>query len=150
MNISVLIYIYLSKLAILSLAHIYPNCVLESVCYISQQQQKQYFFLPLHNLLVDVSTTMTNITETQSKLKVKILVNLCKFNSANAKLLPISEFVLNEQFQWNASKFAIFYIHENPKLLFPFFISPYFIFFPNECPGLCRHRPGHSLGKKIK
>ena len=21
---------------------------------------------------------------------------------------------------------------------------------PNECPGLCRHRPGHSLGKKIK
>ena len=26
----------------------------------------------------------------------------------------------------------------------------YFIFFPNECPGLCRHRPGHSLGKKLK
>ena len=22
------------------------------------------------------------------------------------------------------------------------------LFFPNECPGLCRHRPGHSLGKK--
>ena len=21
---------------------------------------------------------------------------------------------------------------------------------PNECPGLCRHRPGHSLGKNIK
>ena len=20
-------------------------------------------------------------------------------------------------------------------------------FFPNECPGLCQHRPGHSLGK---
>ena len=23
-------------------------------------------------------------------------------------------------------------------------------FFPNECPGLCRHRPWHSLGKKVK
>ena len=73
MHISVLIYIYLLK-AILSLAHVYPNCVLESVCYISEQEQ-QYFFLPLHNLLVDVSTT-TNVTETQSNLKVKSLVNL--------------------------------------------------------------------------
>ena len=23
-------------------------------------------------------------------------------------------------------------------------------FFPNECPGLCRHTPGHSLREKIK
>ena len=23
-------------------------------------------------------------------------------------------------------------------------------FFPNECPGLCQHRPGHSLGKNIR
>ena len=23
-------------------------------------------------------------------------------------------------------------------------------FFPNECPDLCRHRTGHSLGEKIK
>ena len=22
-------------------------------------------------------------------------------------------------------------------------------FFPNGCPGLCQHRPGHPLGKKI-
>ena len=28
--------------------------------------------------------------------------------------------------------------------------SCYFIFSPNECPGLCQHRPGHSLGGKIK
>ena len=54
-------------------------------------------------------------------------------------LLPISEFVLDEKFQRNDSKFAIFYIYENPKLLFPFFISCYFIFLPNEYPGLCRH-----------
>ena len=44
----------------------------------------------------------------------------------------------------------IFYIYENPKLLFPFFISCYFNYPPNECPCLCRHRPGHSLGEKIK
>ena len=75
MHISVLIYIYLSKAILSTLAHVlYPNCVLESVCYISQQEQ-QYFFLPLHELLVDVSTT-TNVTETQSNLKVKSLVNL--------------------------------------------------------------------------
>ena len=42
--------------------------------------------------------------------------------------LQFSGFVLNEKFQRNASKFAIFYIYENPKLLFPFFISCYFIF----------------------
>ena len=44
-------------------------------------------------------------------------------------LLPISGFVLNEKFQRNASKFAISIIYENPKLLFPFYISDYFIFF---------------------
>ena len=53
-------------------------------------------------------------------------------------LLPISEFVLDEKFHRNASKFVIFYIYENLKLLFPFFISCKFIFPPNECPGLCR------------
>ena len=43
-------------------------------------------------------------------------------------LLPISEFVLDEKFQRNASKFAIFYIYKNPKLLFPIFILCYFTF----------------------
>ena len=59
-------------------------------------------------------------------------------------------FMLDEKFQRNASKFAIFYIYEYPKLLFLFFISCHFIFSPNECPGLCPHRPGHSFGKNIK
>ena len=40
-------------------------------------------------------------------------------------LLPISEFMHDEKFQRNPSKFAIFYIYENQK-------------------------PGHSLGKNIK
>ena len=30
-------------------------------------------------------------------------------------------FMLDEMTRRNASKFAIFYIHKNPKLLFPFF-----------------------------
>ena len=30
------------------------------------------------------------------------------------------------------------YLYKNPKLLFPFFISCYFIFLPDECPVLCR------------
>ena len=33
-------------------------------------------------------------------------------------LLQISKFVLDEKFHLNASKFAIFYIYKNPKLLF--------------------------------
>ena len=46
------------------------------------------------------------------------------------------KFMLDEMFQQNASKFGIFYIYENPKLLFPFFILCYFIFSPNEyCTG---------------
>ena len=58
-------------------------------------------------------------------------------------------FMLDEKFQQIASTFAIYYIYENPKLLFPFFILCYF-FPPNEYPGVCRHRPGHSLGEKVK
>ena len=43
-------------------------------------------------------------------------------------LLLISGIVLDEKFQRNASKFAIFhiYIYENLKFHFPFFISCYF------------------------
>ena len=58
--------------------------------------------------------------------------------------------MLDEMTWRNASKFATFYIYENLRLLFPFFISCNFIFVPNECPGLCRQRPGHSLEKKIR
>ena len=44
-------------------------------------------------------------------------------------LLPISGFVLDEKFQQNASKFAIFDIYENPKLLFPFFIFHFMLLY---------------------
>ena len=36
------------------------------------------------------------------------------------------------------------YAYKNLNLIFPFFNLYYFIFFPNECPSLCRHRPGHA------
>ena len=48
-------------------------------------------------------------------------------------LLRNKRFMLDEMTQRSASKFAIFYIYENPKLLFDFSFSCY----ANECPGLC-------------
>ena len=68
-------------------------------------------------------------------------------------LLPILGFVLNEKFQRNASKFAIFYIHTRYAKIQSYFFRISFraiLFFLNECPSLCRHNPGHSLGEKIK
>ena len=44
--------------------------------------------------------------------------------------------MLDEMTRQNASKFAIFYIYENPKLLFPFFISCNFTFFRNQCQSM--------------
>ena len=40
----------------------------------------------------------------------------------------------------------------NKKTHIDFFVFHFkqLSFFPYECPGLCRHRPGHSLVKKIK
>ena len=40
----------------------------------------------------------------------------------------------------------------NKKTYVVFFVFHFeqLSFCPNECPGLCRHRPGHSLVKKIK
>ena len=38
----------------------------------------------------------------------------------------------------------------NMKIRIEFSFSDTLFFFPNECPGLCRHRPGHSLGKNIR
>ena len=60
-------------------------------------------------------------------------------------------FMLDEMFLRNASKFAKFLEYENPCSFFVF-ISCYFIFFPNECTGLCRYIPWpwHSSGEKIK
>ena len=46
----------------------------------------------------------------------------------------------------NSSKFAIFLEYENPCSFVRFSFRATLFF----SPGLCRHRPGHSLGNKIK
>ena len=43
-------------------------------------------------------------------------------------LIRNKRFLLDEMTLRNASQFAIFYIYENPKLLFPFLTSCYLIF----------------------
>ena len=40
------------------------------------------------------------------------------------------------------------YIDKKNQSYFFHFVLLYF--FPNECRGQCQHRPGHSLGEKIK
>ena len=66
---------------------------------------------------------------------------VCRFCNS---LFRNKRFVLNEMFQWNTSKFAIFYVKENPCSFFRFLISCNFIFLPYEGPGLCRHKdPGY-------
>ena len=86
--------------------------------------------------------TMQNFSK--NRVGVRIIDVSCKFSGSKMKWSDHSTDIRN------ASKFAIFLWKENPKLLFPFFILYYFIFSPNEYPDLCQHRPGHSLGKKIK
>ena len=80
-----------------------------------------------------------------SKVKIKKTLKL-----KNVAILHSSEkkrFMLDEMFQRNASKFAIFLEYENPHSFFMFhFMLHYFP--PNECPGLYWHRSGHSLGGK--
>ena len=58
--------------------------------------------------------------------------------AAKHALFRNKKFILDEMTRRNASKFAIFYIYENPKFLFPFFISCMDLFYPYECSGLCQ------------
>ena len=46
-----------------------------------------------------------------------------------AALLPISGIMLNEKLHWKLSKFATFYEYKMSKLIFPFFISCYALYF---------------------
>ena len=63
--------------------------------------------------------------------------SLIRKSTLYTSLFRNKRFMLDEMTWLKASKFAIFYIYENTKLLFPFFTLCYFIFSPNECPGLC-------------
>ena len=62
------------------------------------------------------------------------------------KLLRNKKFMLDEMPQQNASKLAIFLEYENPRSFFHFML----LFSSYKCPGLRRHRQGHSLENKIK
>ena len=97
-----------------------------------------------HMSLLDLPSSLTH------HLEIKVLQGKKILCHVTPSLFRNKSFMLEEMTWRNASKFAIFYMYENPKLLFPFFISYYFIFSPNEYPGLCLYRPGHSLGKKVK
>ena len=48
---------------------------------------------------------------------------------------PNFRVMLDEMFQRIASKLAIIYMYEHPKLHLPFFISCNFMFLPNANPG---------------
>ena len=50
----------------------------------------------------------------------------------------------DEMFHQKASKFAILLAYENPHSFFRFSFHATTLFFS------CRHRPGHSLGEKLK
>ena len=52
-------------------------------------------------------------------------------------LFRIKRFVLNEKLPQNASKLAILLEYENSHSFFRFSLRAT-LFFPNECPGLCR------------
>ena len=49
-------------------------------------------------------------------------------------------FMLDEMTQRNASKFVIFYIYQNPMLLFQFFISCNFVFPPMNARAFIREK----------
>ena len=95
------------------------------------------------------SESSRNVEIWQKKMS-NIYSHLPLVDRCDITLFRNKRFMLDEMTRWNASKFAIFYIYENPKLLFPFFISCNFTFIPNECHGLCCHRPWNSLGKEVK
>ena len=52
-----------------------------------------------------------------------------------------SETLQNLPYFWNMKPHVVF---------FSFFISGYFIVFPNECPGLCQQRPGAFIKEKYR
>ena len=64
------------------------------------------------------------ITNLKEKFHSSQFQRLCSTKSSSEMLQNLPYFI---------------YIYENPKLLFPFFISCCFIVFPNECHGLCWH-----------
>ena len=71
------------------------------------------------------------------------------FQNTNTKsLLRNMRFLLKYLPRQNASKFAIFLEYENQHRFVFFRATLFYSLMNSECPGPCRHRPGHTLGKK--
>ena len=81
------------------------------------------------------------------KKKILILNCLQKIAPVSISLFTNKRFMLDEMAEQNVSKFVIFLEYENPRIFLFVFHFELLYFFPNECPGLCRHR--RSLGGKI-
>ena len=62
-------------------------------------------------------------------------------SSEKLNMICTSEKLQDLPYFWNTKTHVV--------ILF-FFISCCFILLPYECPGLCWHRPGHSLWERIK
>ena len=56
--------------------------------------------------------------------------------------------MLDEMTLQTASKFAMILEYETTRSFFFVFRFVLLTFSPNECPGVCLHRPGHSLEGK--
>ena len=44
----------------------------------------------------------------------------------------------------------LYFMYKKTRVVFFIFHFVELYILPNECPGLYRHRPGHSLGKNVK
>ena len=58
----------------------------------------------------------------------------------------IEQIIQKDASSETTSQFSTFVEYKNPHSFFRFSFCA--TFFPNECPGLYQHRPGHLLGRK--
>ena len=75
-----------------------------------------------------ISEQCTSSRTINSKAKINVFFNSEQEANLKDSLFRNKRFMLDEMFQWNASKFAILLEYENPHSCFLFFISCYFIF----------------------
>ena len=125
------------------------------LCYCGRSANQYWWYDPvMNNTLKDTYSIPSSVLICRNQSPKKVNMTLARLLSRSflpkawhtfqKPLFRNKRFMLDEMFQQNTTKFAIFLEYKNPC----FFCS--FIFFPNECSGLCWHRPGpgHSLGKK--
>ena len=115
-----------------------------------------YRMLQGHRIVLNISCSYwpmiwtprrcTNISFRKAHLSLPIIHNLEK---AEDTVCHVTLQKWEVYAWWNdlVKRFKICHILYMRKPKVAFFISCYFLLYPNKCPGLCWHRPGHSLGK---